>query len=325
VNEEATRVRDITLLAFASMLGIGLAAMMPWFGLPLAAAGLAGLSYRGQLVLVVAVSSISVAGVGLLGATGLWSFGPADLVYIAPAVAAVLFAITMLPRMDLQRVGAPLIALLTVAGVSAAAVIARADHSTITGEAAKASALGLVFVKQAMGSNATPDFLAQLKASAILMQQAIWSSYFETAVFLAVLVIAAITWAARRVGRPLDVPSLGAVDLTPHVLWPLVLGIFGLAASHASFAWASLAGIVGLNLVLCAHALLFVQGLSVSAGLLSRSRVGRGGRILALAALAALDAFTFVVSFAGLLDFWVNFRKLPREGAAPAPGGTPGD
>jgi hypothetical protein len=74
---------------------------------------------------------------------------------------------------------------------------------------------------------------------------------------------------------------------------------------------------VGLNLVLCARTLFVLQGLSVSAGLLDRAGVGLGGRILALAALAALDALTLVVSFVGLLDFWVNFRRLPRDGVTP--------
>jgi hypothetical protein len=310
VNEAATGVRDATLLAVAALLGIGLSASLPWLGLPLAAAGLAGLAYRRRLLLAAAISSVGVAAVGLLGA--------ADLVYAAPAIIAVLLAITMLPRIDMQWVGALLIGLLTLAGVSAAAVVARADNTTIAGEAAKDAATVVASMRQILGTSDTPDVIAQLKASAALMQQAIWSTYFETAVIVGVLVIAAIAWAARRVGRPLRVPPLGAVDLTPHVLWPFVVGVFALAASHTSFAWASLAGTVGLNLVLCARTLFFVQGLSMSAGLLYRSRVGRGGRILALAALAAVDAFTFAVSFAGLLDFWMNFRRLPRDGSSPS-------
>ena len=75
---------------------------------------------------------------------------------------------------------------------------------------------------------------------------------------------------------------------------------------------------MGLNLVLCARTLFVLQGLSVSAGVLDRAGVGLGGRILALAALAALDALTLAVSFIGLLDFWVNFRRLPRDGVTPA-------
>ena len=94
-------------------------------------------------------------------------------------------------------------------------------------------------------------------------------------------------------------------------------GLFLLAASYASFAGSSMLGVVGLNLVLCARTLFFLQGFSVAAGVLDRAGVGLGGRILALAVLAALDALTLVVSFTGLLDFWVNFRRLPRDGVTP--------
>jgi hypothetical protein len=65
------------------------------------------------------------------------------------------------------------------------------------------------------------------------------------------------------------------------------------------------------------HTLFALQGLGVAAGVLDRTRVGRGVRIFALAALVALDTVTLAVSFAGLLDFWVNFRRLPRDGATP--------
>jgi hypothetical protein len=101
------------------------------------------------------------------------------------------------------------------------------------------------------------------------------------------------------------------------VLWIFVVGLLLLAASYVSTAESSILGVVGLNLVLCARTLFFLQGFSVAAGVLDRAGVGLGGRILALAVLAALDALTLVLSFTGLLDFWVNFRRLPREGAAP--------
>ena len=88
--------------------------------------------------------------------------------------------------------------------------------------------------------------------------------------------------------------------------------------------WVSV-GVVGLNLVLCVRTLFFLQGISVAAGVLDRAGVGLGGRILALAALAALDVPTFVLSFTGLLDFWVNIRRLPREGTAPVVTDPEGD
>jgi len=62
-----------------------------------------------------------------------------------------------------------------------------------------------------------------------------------------------------------------------------------------------------------------VQGLGVSAGVLDRTGVGPGVRILAMAALAVIDAFSagIPLGFIGLVDFWVNFRRLPRDGATP--------
>ena len=144
------------------------------------------------------------------------------------------------------------------------------------------------------------------------------ATYFESALVVGVLVIAAIAWAARRAGQEVNVPPLSHLDLTPHVLWAFVAGVLLLAASYGAFSASKAFAVVGLNLVLCARTLFVLQGLSVSAGLLDRTGVGLGVRILALAALAALDALTLVVSFIGLLDFWVNFRRLPRDGVTPA-------
>jgi hypothetical protein len=92
-----------------------------------------------------------------------------------------------------------------------------------------------------------------------------------------------------------------------------------LAAGRSGVSGAALLGVVGLNLVMCVRMLLLIQGLGVAAGTLDRIGVGLGVRILALAAFAALDAFTFGGSFVGLVDFWVNFRRLPRDGFTPEP------
>jgi len=142
--------------------------------------------------------------------------------------------------------------------------------------------------------------------------------YFFTGLVTAVIVIIAIRWAADRCGRAVKVPTLSHLDLTPHVLWPFIVGLFALAASYGPVANPTLWRTVGLNLVLCVRALFALQGFGVSAGVLDRTGVGPGGRILALAALAVLDVFTLAVSFIGLVDFWVNFRRLPRDGATPS-------
>ena len=318
MDDSTTGIRDVTLLAVSVLLGIGLASLVPWLGLPIAAAGLAGLAYRQRGMIAAGVSAVGVAAVALLGV--------ANVVFAAPAVTAVLIAITLLPRVDVQVVGAVLVGILTLAGIGFDFFALHAVGTTISAQAAKDTTEIMNGVIKSLGSSATPEVVTSLKRTVVMMQQAVWSTYFESAVLVAILVIVAIAWSARRVGRPIALPRLAEVDLSLHILWPFVVGVFALAISYGSYPWASAAGIVGLNLVLCSRTLFFIQGMSVAAGVLERTRVGRGGRILALAALAALDALTFAVTFAGLLDFWINFRKLPRDGAPAATVGEgPGD
>ena len=144
--------------------------------------------------------------------------------------------------------------------------------------------------------------------------------YFITGLVTAIAVCYAVAWAARRTGRSTTVPPFSKLDLTPHVLWPFVVGLFMLAASYApNVAYHAMLGTVGLNLVWSCGAIFSVQGLGVSAGVLERTGVGPGVRILAMAALAVIDAFSagIPLGFIGLVDFWINFRRLPRDGATP--------
>jgi hypothetical protein len=311
VSDTTAGIRDSSLLAVSVVLGVAVSALVPWIGLPIAAAGIAGLVYRNRTVVAAAISALGVAAAAIVNA--------ANVVFTAPAIVALLLAVVMLPRVDVQIVGLVLVTVFTVAGFAADAVIAQRAGTTISAQIAEQSQAIVAELGKSLGASATPDVVAQLKSASNLMQ-AVWpSTYFESALFVAVLSIAAIAWAARRAGRDVKVPALSKLDLTPHVLWAFVVGLLLLAASRGSFPQASVLWSVGLNLVLCVRALFFLQGLGVAAGVLDRMSVGLGGRIFALAALAALDALTFALSFIGLVDFWVNFRRLPRDGAPPAP------
>lgn len=303
------RIADTAMLFAAIVLGAALAPLIAFVGLPVAAAGIAGLAYRGRTALAASAAALGVAVVGMLNVS--------DVVYVAPVLAAVVLTVVLLPKRSYQAVAAMLVGVLALAGMAADAVLARSKGTTLPASIAQDSQTLVAELTKAMGASASADTLRALKDASALITSAWPSAYFQAAVFVGVLVIAAIAWAARRVERPLQVPPLSRLDLSPHILWVFVTGLLLLAASYASFAEASVLGVVGLNLVLCARTLFFLQGFSVAAGVLDRAGVGLGGRILALAVLAALDALTLVLSFTGLLDFWVNFRRLPREGAAP--------
>jgi hypothetical protein len=279
-------------------------------GLPVAAAGVAGLAYRGKIALAAVAAALGVGAVAALQRI--------DVVFVAPAVIAILLSVVMLPKRNAQVVGALLVGVLTLASVGFEELLARGQGTTLTAATALQMQAAVGELVKALGSSASAELVSRLKEVAVTMSGAWPATYFESAVVVGVLVIVAIAWAARRAGREVNVPALSQLDLSPHVLWAFVVGLLLLAASYGAFPASKTFAVVGLNLVLCARTLFVLQGLSVSAGLLDRTGVGLGGRILALAALAALDALTLVVSFIGLLDFWVNFRRLPRDGMTPA-------
>ncbi len=301
--------RDASLLSVAVVLGVLTAPQLAFVGLPIAAAGAAGLAYRGRLTLAIVA--------GVLGVGAVAALQRIDVVFVAPAVAAILLAIVMLPKRNAQVVGAMLVGVLMLASVAFEELLARGQGTTLTAATALQMQAAVGEFTKVLGTSATAEVVSRLKEVAQVMSTAWPATLFESAVVVGVLVIVAIAWAARRAGREVKVPALSQLDLTPHLLWAFVVGLLLLAASYGAFPASKTFAVVGLNLVLCTRTLFVLQGLSVSAGLLDRTGVGLGGRILALAALAALDAITLVVSFIGLLDFWVNFRRLPRDGVTP--------
>jgi len=310
VEVRTTSTRDVLLLVVATVLGTALTSSAAVFGLPIAAAGIAGLTYRGRGIIAAAA-----AGFGIVFASFLM---PGGAFYVAPVMLAVVLAVALLPKVSFQVVTGSLIGVLALTGAGFDALAARAAGTTLPAQVAEQAKLVTAGLVKSLGASAPADLTAQMTQATTFIASSWPSTYFQSAVFLAVLIVAAIAWAARRADVSLDIPSLSRLDITPHVLWVFVAGVLLVAASYGSFPASGTLGVVGLNLVLCARALFFLQGIGVAAGVLDRAGVGLGGRIFGLAALAALDVFTLAISFSGLLDFWINFRRLPRDGELPA-------
>ena len=298
------------LLVVATVLGTALTSSVAVFGLPIAAAGIAGLTYRGRGMIAAAS-----AGFGIVFASFLV---PGGALFVAPIMLAVVIAVALLPKISFQVVAGSLIGVFALSGAGFDALAARAAGTTLPVQITEQTKLITTGLIKSLGANAPADLTVQMTQATKFIASSWPSTYFQSAVLLAVLVVAAIAWAARRAGVSLDIPTWSRLDLTPHVLWVFVAGVLLMAASYGSFSASGILGVVGLNLVLCTRALFFLQGIGVAAGVLDRAGVGLGVRILGLAALAALDVFTLVVSFSGLLDFWINFRRLPRDGEMPA-------
>jgi hypothetical protein len=309
VNTSTAQIRDTGLLSAATVLGVVLTPVIAFVGLPIAAAGIAGLAYRGRALAAAVASALGIVAVAL--------GSPTEVIMVAPALTAVLLAVALLPKVDSQIVGAVLTFVFGLAGAAQQELFFRAQGTTVSASMTAQLNAALQQAERQAGPNATAESIQQMRDFVHLLVTVTPTAYFAAGLLSAVGVIAAIAWAARRSGRAVNVPRFSRIDLSPHVLWPFVAGLFLLAASYSAIPGAAIVGAVGLNLVLCVRMLFLLQGMSVAAGVLDRTGVGLGGRILALAALAALDAFTLAVSFAGLLDFWINFRRLPRDGVTP--------
>ena len=310
MDSRTAEMRDTTLLAVAAVLGVVLVPAFGIVGMPIVAAAVIGLAYRGHALTAAIVSAVGVGVVAALDATA--------VVYATIVIVGILLAVSLLPRVNVQAVGAMLAALVAVAGVASDSLLAWRQHMTLWAANEANVRAAMAQFTAAIGPSASVDTGDQTRLLEGMMMSAWPSVYVVTGLVMSVVTIAAIGWAAHRAGRDVGVPALGMLDLTPHVVWPLVIGLLLSAVSRSSLPYAVVMGAVGLNLLLCARALFFIQGMGVSAGVLNRAGVGRGGRIFALAALAAIDAVTLAVSLVGLVDFWLNIRRLPRDGSTPS-------
>lgn len=306
-----SHTRDTALLSGAVVFGGVAAPVLPLIGFPLAAAGLAGLIFRGRVVVASLVAGLAVA----LGTF----MAPTDAALLTPAFVALLFAVAGMR----QRSALGSVAFLTVAfaagAIARTALVAWLRETTfiaLTREGVEAAVESFVVASGSAGGDGTilgvdPEMLTDLMVR-------LWPvDYFASALLVAVVTVAVAGWAATRSGAEVRrLPRLDALDLSPHVLWPFI-GAFAFLAAGRVMADGTLATTIGLNLLLGVRLLLLAQGLGVASAFYRR--VGLGGlmRGIGYVLLVMADTVLPLVSMVGLIDFWANLRKLPREDAVP--------
>lgn len=301
-------MRDVVLLGTACAAGIAIAPGLPVVGLPMSAAAAAGLAFRGRRGMGVFALALGVAIAAVMS--------PAAVAYAAAGAVAVLLAVTLVPSRSLQLVGAGVAALVAAGAVSADALLARANGTTLAAAVHAQANASMKLLQQAVGTGTDwADGLETARRTIVLL----WPSlYFQTAIWTAIFVIVAVGWAARRSGVEIAIPKNRDVDLSGHVLWGLVGGLVLLAAAPFVGEYAGAARAVSYNTLFVVRTLFFVQGLAVFSAVFKVPETGAGKMVGLYAILWIADQFLLVVSLIGMLDFWVNFRRLPRDGS-PAP------
>jgi uncharacterized protein YybS (DUF2232 family) len=304
---ELSHTRDGVLLSGAVVLGGLVAPVFPAIGFPVAAAGLAGLVYRGRVTLAAFAAGMTVA------------FGtfmaPPDAALLAPVFVALLFAVGSMQKRSALTNVTLLTAVIAIGSVASAAVFAWLQGTTflaLTQESARSAVAGFARAAGGAGTDGTL-FGVDLEVLADTMFRLWPVDYFASALIAAVLSVAAAGWAANRTGAAVKrLPRLDVLDLSPHVIWPFIAAFAFLAAGRVMSDGTG-ATTVGLNLLLGVRLLLLAQGLGVVSALYRRIGLGRVTRGVGYVLLVLADSVFPIVSMVGLVDFWANFRKLPRE------------
>ncbi len=142
---------------------------------------------------------------------------------------------------------------------------------------------------------------------------------------LACLAMRRRTASAEQVVDGAGVPRLGQLDLSLHVLWPLILGCVCVALGLVQGTAKDLLLAVGIDTLLGVRLLLVIQGLAVFTHMLDRTKASMPARVLMYVLTMFMEISFFAVSLVGLLDFWMNFRHLPRAGSSKYDDVTPPD
>lgn len=278
---------------------------LPLIGLPIAAMAIARLTTRGRGWLALAAIAVSVALVARIDP-------PAGLLVFVSMAAAGPLAVRALRRFPATVVAAGLSVVMFGVTIGTMALAAELAGSTLAAEVAKIAA-DAVDVFAAGVSNVDAARLEQLQRLAV----GTWpATYMQLAAVTALLAVAAASRGAAGGHRQVQsFPSLGTLDLGVHVLWLPVLAVLGLATGK--IVGASPLETAALNVLLFSRVPLALQGLGVLSAVLERSHAGRFSRATVYAFAVAIEVVTYAVSIVGLIDFWANFRRLPRDGGPP--------
>jgi len=289
----------------------------PVIGLPIASIGLASLVYaRKTLAATATVVVGTVLTTGLARTTlyvvvfplvGVPITARAPYVFAALVLASLLVAGPLAASLMRRRTG--LQTVVVVAGLLSGAQVAAlaafgAGAGMGVGEYIAAVVDGLVTRLGLAG---------EMAESVLAMWPGAMVSINAASAVLVVVCIGAV--AAKRGVAVRGIPALAAVDLDPRLVIMPIAAIGLIALGRLPLDAARSLGNVGMNLLVVARWVFFIQGIAVFAGLYERAKFARPVRAFGFALLGVVEALIPAVSLMGLVDIWLNVRRLPREGA----------
>ncbi|NTU88432.1 MAG: DUF2232 domain-containing protein [Actinobacteria bacterium] len=295
--------RPLTLYVFACVLGSVAVPLFAFVGVFLTAYGAAVLMSKKKTLL----AFVSVA----VGSLGWFVYDPATGVYALLLSLITVFFARLIPKRFGQGTWFAGLLSMTASLLALDAVTALLEGTTIWGKMAAVSSEVMRMITAA-GTIPAESVLAM--KNAVDTVSMLWPAfYFIQAMLYMVILTVAARIAYRRHYEGFAPSGLAEVDMTIHIVWPLILGLLCVAASYLSFEYAEYAQLAGYNLLACSVALFLIQGLAVIAYLMEKAKLSMVVKVIVIVLALQMELMFFAPSIIGIMDFWVNFRKLPRE------------
>jgi hypothetical protein len=308
MSQRTADIRDVALLTVAALVGAFMLAALPVVGVPLEAAALATLAYRFRERTAWVVVAATIAVWALVS----W---PTALVVVAP----ILIAAGPLSARALKDRPALFVATFIGAVVLAVTAASLALEAEATGKtliaylnSEMATTLDTLMKGAASGGTASGLDPIALRNQMLMLLPG-W--FIVTSALSGVLGTVAIAWAGLKAGVTTQrLPRITELQVSTYALVPIIVGLGSLAVGRFSDGTtAFVLTMIGANLLVVSIPLLTAQGLGILLFWLNRLSMPRWGRIAATVGALVIEPILPLMTLAGLMDTWLNFRRLPRD------------
>ena len=143
--------------------------------------------------------------------------------------------------------------------------------------------------------------------------------YVIQGAMLTIIAVVVSALARRRIDANYAkvVKPFSRFDSSPHILWPLIIGLWCIATSYMVPDLSTYLTCAGAILIIIARILVGVQGAALVRSFQERMGFSTGMRVAVWIFAGLLDLALMAITLLGLLDIWTNFRRLEREDADP--------
>jgi len=302
-------IRNAVLLSVATVAAsiLMLNANSTIIAIPLVAFALGWLTYRFGTVPAAILALFAGALVALLGPS-LFEAHVLDGVYVAIA----LLVVGPVSAVFLKRYPAVNVAVGVALVTTAAFLLSPLGAETY---ASTMAVLPRMVAALTAGGSSTDAATLKVTTDALISQIAMtWpASAFYTLGAGVVLGISLTGRAGRMLGQQVNrYGALADIDVSFHVIWPTIVGLALAAAGTMYTSLPVTVAVIGTNLLLCVRPLLFLQGVAVFSALYRKMGAGRIARTIGLVLLCLTELLVPSVSILGVVDLFMNLRKLRR-------------